>query len=330
MSDGMDSTRAEHAGASAHHALLTLGRLLGRAGYRHTAISAASHQRVVQRRAAADANQASASGSGSASAKDVFALSRRFSADALAPAVWQAMNEAGIVRADGTGWRSTLRVASANGLLFFHSAYPTVEDDAVFFNPDTYRFLRALRPVLGEGQGPVRRAIDIGCGAVLIARHWPGAEVLAVDLNVKALTLTAINADLAGAHRVRTVRSDALQAVDGDFDLIVAHPPYLLDPCARPLRDGGGAYGEQQSCAIVASALQRLAPGGRLLLYTGVAIVNGADPLLARLTPMLDDAGVQWQYDEIDVDIHGDELAEPAYATAERIAAVWLEVRRPA
>ena len=310
---------------SAHHALLRLGRFLRDAGYRHTAISAASHQLVLKRRAATD--------DATATLDDIFGLSERFSADDLDAAAWGAMNEAAIVRRDGAGWRSKLRAATVaqqdHALLFFHSAYPTLEDDAVFFDPDTYRFLRALRPALA--QGPVRRAIDIGCGAgagaVTIARHWRDAEVLAIDLNPKALALTAVNADLAGAHRVRALRSDVFDQVEGDFDLIVAHPPYLIDPCGRPLRHGGGAHGEQRSFDIVRAAIERLAPGGRLLLYTGVAMVNGADPLLARLRPLLDGAGLTWQYEELDPDIHGDELIEAGYENADRIAGVWLEVR---
>lgn len=352
---------------SAHHALLTLGRFLRDAGYRHHAISAASHQLVLRRRAQAAAAAATAVGAAGAAASaaatpspaglnDIFGLSERFSADDLDPAAWGAMNEAAIVRRDGAGWRSKLRVASvgvdaksnsggadAASLLFFHSAYPTLDDDAVFFDPDTYRFLRALRPALAHGvrgahgangtQGPIRRAVDIACGAgagaVLIARHWPDAEVLAVDINPKALTLTAVNADLAGAHRVRPVRSDVFNQVEGNFDLIVAHPPYLIDPCGRPLRHGGGAHGEQRSFDIVRAAIERLAPGGRLLLYTGVAMVDGADPLLARLRPLLDGAGLAWRYEEIDPDIHGDELIETGYEHADRIAAIWLEAVKP-
>ncbi len=309
---------------SAHHALLALGRLLNSYGYRHTAISAASHQRVVQRRGPA--------AGAPASLRDIFGLSARFSADDLDPRIWNAMNEAGILRREGGGWRSKLRVASADGRLFFHSAYPTLEDDAVFFGPDSYRFLRALRPALAHG--PVRRAVELGCGAgagaVAIARHWPQAQVLAVDLNENAVTLAAVNADLAGAHRVRTVHGDLLSEVEGDFDLIVAHPPYLLDPLGRPLRHGGGAHGEQRSFDIVQAALGRLAPGGRLLLYTGVAMSDGADPLLGRLAGLLNVPGLRWRYEEIDPDIHGEELAEAGYEDADRIAAVWLEVQMEA
>ena len=316
--------------APVHHALLGLGRQLGAAGYRHTAVSGASHQHVLRRTSAHAV----------ATLNDVFGLSRQFSAGDLPAPVWQAMNEAGIVRRDGASWRSALRVASlasvgaGEPLLFFHSAYPMLDDDAIFFDPDTYRFARALRAALRQLPAGGRRALDMGCGAgagaVLIARHWPGAEVLAVDPNGRALALAAVNAELAGAAGVRTVRADSMAGVDGLFDLIVAHPPYLLDPCGRVLRHGGGVHGEQRSFELVRTGLARLAPGGRLLLYAGVAITACVDPLLARLAPLLDGSALPWRYEEIETDIHGDELAEPLYDSADRIAAIWLEVRRPA
>jgi methylase of polypeptide subunit release factors len=191
--------------------------------------------------------------------------------------------------------------------------------------------VRALNAALGDQ--PIGRAVDIGCGAgpaaIAIALHSPAAEVLAVDINDDALRLAAVNAALAGAGNVRALHSDLLAGADGKFDLIVANPPYLLDPCERAYRHGGGELGEGLSQRIVATALERLAPGGRLLLYTGVAIVDGNDPFLARITPLLRAVGADWSYEEIDPDVFGEELDEAEYRCAERIAAVWLSVRRP-
>jgi methylase of polypeptide subunit release factors len=221
-----------------------------------------------------------------------------------------------------------VRASTLDGQLYFHSAYPTSAADAVFFGPDTYRFLRALGPEL-DARG-VSRAADIGCGAgaaaIAIALRWPQADVLALDINDNALRMTALNAALAGAGNVQPRQSDLLDGVEGKFDLIVANPPYLVDPCERAYRHGGGDLGAGLSERIVAAALERLAPNGRLLLYTGVAMVDGADPFLARIRPMLEGAGVQWDYAEIDPDVFGEELDEPEYQDAERIAAVWLTV----
>lgn len=301
-------------------ALLELGQALRAAHYRHVTVTPATHGRIARR----------ARGAAPASLADVFGWSRPFSGGDLAAPLVALMRAGGVLRADGDGWRSTLRLSSLGGQLYFHSAYPTSAENAVFFGPDTYRFVRALGAELGAQ--PFARAVDIGCGAgpaaIAIALHSPLADVLAVDINDEALRLTALNAALAGAGNVRALHSDLLAAVDGQFDLIVANPPYLLDPCERAYRHGGGELGAGLSLDIVRVALERLAPGGRLLLYTGVAIVDGADPFLQRIAPLLDGAGVSWDYEEIDPDVFGEELDEMEYRRADRIAAVWLRVQR--
>jgi methylase of polypeptide subunit release factors len=301
-------------------ALLELGEALRQAHYHHVTVTPATHQRVVRRlRSVAPASLA-----------DVFGWSRAFREGDLPPHMVALMRAAGVLRADGDGWRSTLRLSSLGGQLYFHSAYPTIAANAVFFGPDTYRFVRVLQAELGAQ--PLARAVDIGCGAgpaaIVIALHSPQADVLAVDINDDALRLTAVNAALAGTGNVQPLHSNLLAAVDGQFDLIVANPPYLLDPCERAYRHGGGELGAGLSLDIVRASLGRLAPGGRLLLYTGVAIVDGADPFLARITPLLQEAGVSWDYAEIDPDVFGEELDEAEYRRADRIAAVWLRVQR--
>ncbi len=302
-------------------ALLELGLALKQAGYRHVTVTPATHQRVVRR----------AQPHGPSSLNDVLGWSRPFRAGDLPPDLVALMRDGGVLHAGRDGWRSSVRVSSLADQLYFHSAYPTSAADAVFFGPDTYRFGRALQPELDAR--PVERAVDIGCGAgpaaIAIALHWPRAEVLAVDINDDALRLTALNAALAGARNLLPVHSNLLAATDGEFDLIVANPPYLLDPCERAYRHGGGELGAGLSFNIVQAALGRLAPGGRLLLYTGVAIVDGVDPFLARIRPLLQDARVAWSYEEIDPDVFGEELDEAEYRRADRIAAVWLRAERP-
>jgi len=313
---------AGFAPAQADAALFALGKALQAAHYQHVTVTPATHARVLQR----------ARGAGPASLADVFGWSRPFREVDLPSGIVALMRAAGVLRADGERWRSLVRASTLGGVLYFHSAYPTSAENAVFLGPDTYRFVRALRAELGTNA--LERAVDIGCGAgaaaIAIALHAPEADVLALDINDAALRMSSINAALAGAANVRPLHSDLFTAVDGQFDLIVANPPYLLDPGERAYRHGGGELGAGLSLDIVRASLTRLAPGGRLLLYTGVAMVAGADPFLARIAPMLDAAGVCWDYDEIDPDVFGEELDETQYncvgGPVERIAAVWLRV----
>ena len=79
---------------------------------------------------------------------------------------------------------------------------------------------------------------------------------------------------------------------------------------------------------IAVDALTRLLPGGQLLLYTGVAIVDGKDPFLDELLPLLRSAEFEWSYSEIDPDVFGEELDQPVYAQVDRIAAVGLIAKR--
>lgn len=260
--------------------------------------------------------------------RDVFGWSRPFRSGTVPAEIADAAEGAGVLVPAGEGLRSTVRLSSLDGSLFMHSAYPTSAADAVFFGPDTYRFARAIRQAMPP---TVRRAVDIGCGsgpgAIVVARARLEAEVLAVDINEAALALTRVNAVAAGVT-VDARHSDLLDAVDGDLDLVVANPPYLVDPGERAYRHGGGPLGAGLSLKILDAAIQRLSPGGTLLLYTGAAIIGGVDPFRVAAEERLGGSGMRWTYDEIDPDVFGEELDGGAYATSDRIAAVLLAAQK--
>lgn len=304
-------------------ALLRLARALQASDYSFTTVTPATHARVNARQGNAWARNAA----------DALGWSRPFRNGLLAPELFDALQQAEVLVPHGEGWLAQVRASTLHGRLFLHSAYPTTASDAVFFGPDTYRFADAIARHLASDVR-VRRAVDIGCGAgpgaVVVAVERPQAEVFAVDINHKALAYTAINACLAQADGVSPRHSDLLSGVDGNFDLIVANPPYLLDAEERTYRHGGGSFGEGLSLAIAGLAGERLAPGGTLLLYTGTAIIEGTDGFRASVAPLLDAAGLEWSYRELDPDVFGEELAEPAYASADRLAAVLLTARKPA
>ena len=300
--------------------LLQMARAVQSTGYAFTTPTPATHARVNAR-------------PGSAWAQDlagVFGWSRPFREDVVPHEILALMRDAGVLVSNDGGLRSAVRLSSLDGLLFMHSAYPTTAADSVFFGPDTYRFARAILAHLREGS-PVRRAVDIGCGAgpgaILAARACRDAEVLAVDINPSALRMTRVNAALAGVQ-VAAVDSNLLSAVPGSFDLIVSNPPYLVDPGARAYRHGGGPLGAGLSLAILDAALDRLAPGGTLLLYTGAAIVNGTDPFKTAALAQIRGSGASWTYEELDPDVFGEELEGGVYATVDRIAAVVLTVKK--
>jgi SAM-dependent methyltransferase len=292
--------------------LLELGRLLQDADYRFVTITPESHRRV-NARACGPAR----------SLRDVFGWNRP-----VGPTVLSLLRAADAVTERNGTYLSKIRVSTFRDLIFLHSAYPTIAADSVFFGPDTYRFLGALERCIAGHAGGARRIVDIGTGSgaagIFVARAFPDAEIILGDVGDKALRYARINAALNGAANAVVRCSDVLGAIPGQFDLIVANPPYLVDPQARLYRDGGGKLGYDLSLRILEESLDRLTPGGRLLLYTGSVIIDGVDRFGMLAQETVRRHGLRAAYAELDPDIFGEELEGGAYGEADRIAAVTL------
>lgn len=305
-------------------ALLQLGRRLQADGYQFTTVTPLTHQRNNQRE---DNRQAR-------DLRGIFGWNRPFESQLLPDAELKALLDSGVIRAHAGLWISDVRWSSLRDTLFVHSGFPTVAHDSVFFGPDTYRFAQAIEEHLRTSTHPIRTAVDIGCGsgagAILIAKARHDAQVLALDINPTALRFTAVNAALAETENVSAWHSDLLDSASGDFDLIVANPPYMQDSQKRAYRHGGERLGSALSVRIVQQAIHRLTPGGSLVLYTGAPWVDGVDLFLEHARPIVDLPGFTWSYREVDPDVFGEELETENYTQAERIAAVVLTVTRRA
>jgi SAM-dependent methyltransferase len=309
--------------------LVFIGQWLKARGYAFTTLTPASQARVNARDSGAPASDL----------RGIFGWSRPFDPALLESSVLVALNSAGLVETAGDKWlRSLVRFSTLEGELFAHSAWPTEAADCVFFGPDTMRFAALIASQLQRHALPAgARILDVGCGAgpggivaamVPTADGWPPQLVLS-DINPQALAFARANVQLAGVGNASLLLGDLYAPVQGVFDLIVANPPYLNDAAKRAYRHGGGRWGEALSVRILSEGISRLAPGGRLVLYTGAAVIEGRIPLLDALKPHLTASRWPWRWSELDPDVFGEELALPAYADAERIAAVALVLQRP-
>ncbi|MBB5191406.1 ribosomal protein L3 glutamine methyltransferase [Silvimonas terrae] len=87
----------------------------------------------------------------------------------------------------------------------------------------------------------VHRALDLctgsGCLAILLADHFPDAEVDAIDLSPDALDVAEINvANYNMGERIHLIDSDLFTEVEGEtYDLIVSNPPYVDAPSMEEL-----------------------------------------------------------------------------------------------
>jgi ribosomal protein L3 glutamine methyltransferase len=133
--------------------------------------------------------------------------------------------------------------------------------------------------------GKVKRVADVctgsGCLAVLLARHFPGARVDALDLSADALEVAAINVRrhrLSG--RVRLLRGDLLDAAPAArYDVILSNPPY--EPSAHVdtlpaefrreprLALDGGPDGLDLIRRLIRQSARRLKAAGILMIEVG-------------------------------------------------------------
>ncbi|GGB56909.1 methyltransferase [Blastomonas aquatica] len=259
---------------------------------------------------------------------DVLGWSLPTAAGMLEPGIESALLDAGLLirRTDGL-LKPLLRASRVQTQLFLHSAYPTHASNSVFLGPDSLRFSLLINANLPD---ELETILDYGAGAgvggILAARQAPGAVLTIADINPKALFLASVNADHAGVEH-RTIAANRPADVGGSTDLMVTHPPFLIDRQQRTYRDGGDLYGARLSLEWALAGAKLLNPGGRFIMHTGVSIVHGHDVLLGALEEQLPK---EWSldYHELDSDIFGDELDTPAYAEADRIAAVAVIIDR--
>jgi methylase of polypeptide subunit release factors len=283
--------------------------------YSFTTVTPETHRRVLARREGETAKDL----------RDVFGWSMNFERDLLPDDLWEPLRAADLVEEAGQGlWHSRLRISSAAETLFLHSAFPTDDPNSVFFGPDSYRFIAFLEaelPALGPRRGLVDIGSGSGVGGIAATRLLPGARLTLADINPFALRLASANAAAAGLE-AEVIESAGLESVAGGFDLVIANPPFVMDESGRTYRDGGDMHGLRLSLDWADEAMRRLPDGGAMLLYTGSAIVSGRDGFRQALADSATVRGFSLRYSELDPDIFGELLEEPAYRDVERIAAV--------
>ena len=153
---------------------------------------------------------------------------------------------------------------------------------AMIPRPETEQLVEVLK---SEIRDPKSEIMDVGTGsgviALCLAAEFPGAQILAVDISNDALALAQENAArLNLAERVRFLKSNLLENVEGVFDVIVANLPYVSTQerhtlSREVLHDPEVAVfastrGDELVRELIAQAPSRLRPGGMLALEIGM------------------------------------------------------------
>jgi len=308
--------------SAADQALLHLLLSLARIGYDFVTPTQLTHERVIARRLGDTAHDL----------RDALGWSLPFRPHDLPSEIVSLLEAAQVLRSCGNLARSTIRVSRVRGLPFIHSAYPPNAADAVFLGPDSYRFAEFIAQELAE-RTQLGRVADIGGGAgvgiLTAAAGRSNRRLFLSDVNPRALRFARVSAAHAGI-RIELVEARGADALPDEQDLLLANPPFIGGDPDQVYQNGGGNLGLQASLEWAEVGVRKLSKGGRLLLYSGSAIrLGGRDALLQELQALAARTDTQLRYREIDPDIFGEELEQPAYMQAERIAAVGAVLTRP-
>lgn len=125
--------------------------------------------------------------------------------------------------------------------------------------------------------GRYRRALDLGTGCGIQALHLDAEEIVATDLNPRALELARISLGLSGV-RVDLRLGSLYDPVAGEgFDLIATNPPYVMSPPTgnRLVYREGSLTGDDLVRQVVTGGADHLAEGGMLTVLGNWAVTAG-------------------------------------------------------
>jgi hypothetical protein len=156
----------------------------------------------------------------------------------------------------------------------------------------------------------VGSALDLGTGCGVQALHLAthAQDVVATDVNARALWMARLNAELNGVADRVDLREGSLYdpVADEQFDLVVTNPPFVISPATgeRLVYRDSGLPGDEVVRRVVSEAPAHLRPGGWAQVLANWAIETDR-PWDERLREWVSGSGC-------DVWVVQRELADPA------------------
>ena len=196
---------------------------------------------------------------------------------ALDPCTLDDLADIGLVQLGDEQTRALFKLAPVSGLLLASDHLESLDapaDVVLGVNPSA-RITLDLTV-----RRPVDTALDVGTGSGIQALHAAShvGEVLASDVNERALALARFNAALNAIDNVRWRHGSWFEpADDRRFDLVVSNPPFVISPEEAFLFRDGGVQGDAVARNVVDGAAQHLDEGGFAHVLCNWVVPPGAD-----------------------------------------------------
>ena len=162
--------------------------------------------------------------------------------------------------------------------------------------PDSETIIEAALKLVFESEDQKISILDIGTGSgcllLALLSEWKSSWGLGVDISPGAVQTAQKNAGVLGfGDRVRFCASNWIDALDGQFDLVISNPPYiradgvsdlsrevrLFDPMRALV---GGADGLEAYRKILPGCHRVLRPGGVVIVEFGQGQHNEVESIM--------------------------------------------------
>ena len=168
------------------------------------------------------------------------------------------------------------------------------DNRALVPRPETEQFVELVESRI---ENRASKIVDVGTGsgviALSLAKKFPDAQIVAIDVSEDALALARENAIRLGlSGRLQLRKSNLLENLDERFDLIVANLPYIATQDRHTLSREvlhdpevalfAGARADELLRELIEQAPARLRPGGLLALEIGLGQSQGLLSALAE------------------------------------------------
>lgn len=150
---------------------------------------------------------------------------------------------------------------------------------------------------------PYRRHLEVGAGTGLLALASAGSDVVAIDINPRAVNFSRVNA-LINARPITILEQDVF-TVNDKFDLVTWNLPFMFLP--EQEKQFAAGYGGHLGIELLLRFLQKklpdlLSPDGRALILAQQPIMqDGSNALMPELARVADKTGLNIQVKPIKV-----------------------------
>jgi release factor glutamine methyltransferase len=115
------------------------------------------------------------------------------------------------------------------GRVSFYDIELFINEGVLIPRPETEILIDKVSEIIESNA--IKNMVEIGVGSgaisIVLARKFPHLEIIATDLYDAPLKLAQKNIDHFGLKNIHLIKSNLMDGVEGNIDLVVSNPPYI-------------------------------------------------------------------------------------------------------